>query len=66
MIYKLSLDKTDKKPITTQVDKATFKEFNSVILEEFGNVHGHIGESINESMKLWIKLKKGEISIAEK
>lgn len=66
MILRLSLSKPDIKRITTQVEKATFKDFNSTIVEKFGSVHGHLGESVNEALQLWIRVERGEIHVVAK
>lgn len=46
---------TDKKRITFDIPKALYTNFQKVILDKYGDLYGHIGESITEGIELWLQ-----------
>ena len=52
---------TDRKTISLQVSKETYKEFNIAVIEKYGHTYGHIGESVDEALELWIQKQKREV-----
>lgn len=56
---------TDKKRITLDIPKDLYKELHEVIVAKYGVVYGHIREAFIEGTKMWIAIKKSEISEEE-
>ena len=48
------------KTITINVSEEVDREFRGLVDRELGVGKGKLGEAIEESLKLWIKLKKEE------
>ena len=46
--------KRKKKKICLEISEDLYKELNQMILNKFGNVFGHIGATIEESIELWL------------
>lgn len=47
--------KTSKKKICLEISEGLYKNLQLEIVKKFGQTHGHIGESLEEGIKLWIK-----------
>ena len=37
------------------ISKALLKELNRFLVEKYGNVFGHIGESFEAGLEMWLK-----------
>ncbi|KKN62993.1 hypothetical protein LCGC14_0506330 [marine sediment metagenome] len=48
----------DKIKVCLYVGSELYKNFNHAILEKYGNVHGHIGKTLEEAIKLWLKYQE--------
>jgi translation initiation factor 2 alpha subunit (eIF-2alpha) len=44
-----------KTRICLDVSEDVYKEFNMQILEKYGKIYGHLGKTVEEGMRLWIK-----------
>ncbi len=44
-----------RKAVCLRISKKLYTELNRELVNKFGNVHGHIGEAINEGIKLWLE-----------
>lgn len=40
------------------ISRSVLKELNYFLVDQYGNVFGHIGESFEEGIKLWLKTQK--------
>lgn len=49
---------TDKKRINLLISRSLLEELNHYLVDKHGNVFGHIGESFEEGLKLWLKTQK--------
>ena len=47
-------DKSDKKQINLCLSKEIYKKLQLKIVEKHGSTYGHIGETIEEAIELWI------------
>ena len=57
--------KTDKKKICLEISKGLYKNLQLEIVKKFGKTHGHIGETLEEGIKLWIKVQKSSNNYEE-
>ena len=51
-------ESTDKIDVCLRISGKVYKELNRTILEKYGKIYGHIGKSVEEALKLWIKNQK--------
>ena len=47
-------EKNDKKKINLCLSREIYKKLQLKIVEKYGSTYGHIGETIEEAIKLWI------------
>ena len=52
---------TDKKRVNMLISRSVLKELNYFLVDQYGNVFGHIGESFEEGIKLWLKTQKANL-----
>ena len=50
--------KTDKKRVNVLVSSSLLKELNQFLADKYGGVFGHIGESIEAGLRMWLKKQK--------
>lgn len=43
------------------ISRSVLKELNYFLVDQYGNVFGHIGESFEEGIKLWLKTQKANL-----
>lgn len=48
----------DKKRVNMLISRSLLKDLNHYLVDMYGNVFGHIGESFEEGLKLWLKTQK--------
>ncbi|MHA1336667.1 MAG: hypothetical protein ACTSPW_13155 [Promethearchaeota archaeon] len=50
-----------KKRINILISKTILEELNHFLVDQYGNVFGHISESFEKGIKLWLKKQKTKI-----
>ena len=53
--------KTPKRRVNVLISSSLLKELNQFLANKHGNVFGHIGESFEEGLKLWLKNQKANL-----
>jgi len=56
---------TDKKRVTFDMPKGLYTNFQKVILDKYGDLYGHIGESITEGIQLWVQKENSNDTTSE-
>jgi len=51
--------KSEKKAINLRISKRVLKDLNHHLVDKHGNVFGHVGESIENAIILWLEDQKG-------
>ena len=56
---------TDKKRVTFDMPKVLYTSFQKVILDKYGDLYGHIGQTITEGIKLWLQREGPNETVGE-
>lgn len=51
-------ENADKIKVGLQISKELYKKFNQKILEIHGNIYGHIRSSVEDALRLWLKVQE--------
>lgn len=54
-------ENSDKKSISIRLSVSLYKEFSKSVVEKFGHAQGHIGDSVEEALRIWLE-KEGVVS----
>ena len=52
------LSKSEKGVFSVSINKSTYKDFSHTVLDKYGHIYGHLSESFEEALKLWIEKEK--------
>ncbi len=50
--------KNDKRRVNVLISSSLIKELNQYLADKHGNVFGHVGESFEAGLKMWLKKQK--------